>query len=154
MPIYYIDGGSQGNQQKDRPRSGRIAIAYSEASDRIDPSKIEIFWGTVGDKTNNEAEYLALLKALELISGRIAGRNDQVPRGEVLIRSDSTLIVNQIKGQFQVKEPRLKELNQRAKDALQNLDYVRLEWVPRRENYAGLWIEGVLRPQSVHRLPG
>jgi ribonuclease HI len=153
LPIYYVDGGSQGNEQKDRPRSGRIAIAYSESSDRIDPSKIEVFWGTVGDKTNNEAEYLALLKALELISEKLADKSDHGHREEVLIRSDSKLIVSQVKGEFQVKEARLKELNQRAKDAIQKIGSVRLEWVPRKENYAGLWIEGMLRPQSIHQLP-
>lgn len=154
MPIYYIDGGSQGNEQRNRPRSAKIAIAYSENSDRIDPGKIEIFWGTIGDKTNNEAEYLALLKALDLISKKLADKTLPEHGGDVLIRSDSKLIVNQVKGDFQVKEPRLKELNQRAKKIIEKLANVRLEWVPRRENYAGLWIEGMLRPLSVHRLPG
>jgi ribonuclease HI len=151
LPVYYVDGGSQGNEQKNRPRSAKIAIAYSEDSDRIDPSKIEIMWGTVGDKTNNEAEYLALLKALQLISERLADKSGY--GGEkVLIRSDSKLIVNQVKGEFHVKEPRLKDMSERAKDAIQKLGSVQLEWVPRRENYAGMWIEGVLRPLSVHRL--
>lgn len=151
MPVYYIDGGSQGNEQRNRPRSAKIAVAYSEDSERIDPSKIEISWGTVGDKTNNEAEYLALLKALELISEKSAGNSDRIA-GKLLIRSDSKLVVNQVKGEFRVKEPRLKELNERAKDAIEKLGSVQLEWVPRRENYAGMWIEGVLRPLSVHRL--
>ena len=149
LPIYYFDGGSQGNEQKDRPRSARIAIAYSESSDRIDPSKIEVYWGAVGDKTNNEAEYLALLKTLELIAEK-----KSYGTRELLIRSDSKLIVNQVKGEFQVKEPRLKELNSRAKYAIQKLGSVRLEWVPRRENYAGLWIEGMFKPLTIHRLPG
>lgn len=147
MPIYYIDGGSQGNEQRDRPRRARIAIAYSESSDRIDPGKIRIYWGEVGDKTNNEAEYLALLKTLDLVNEQQAGPGAQV------IRSDSKLVVNQVKGEWQVKEPRLRELNDRAKEAMQKLGSVRLEWVPRRENFAGLWIEGMLKPLSVHRLP-
>ena len=148
MPIYYIDGGSQGNEQRDRPRRARIAIAYSESSDRVDPSKITIYWGEIGDKTNNEAEYLALLKTLDLVNEKQAGSEDQI------IRSDSKLVVNQVKGEWQVKEPRLKELNDKAKDAMQKLGSTRLEWVPRRENYAGLWIEGLLKPLTVHRLPG
>lgn len=148
MPIYYVDGGSQGNEQRDRPRRAKIAIAYSESSDRIDPTKITIYWEEVGDKTNNEAEYLALLKTLDLVNEKRAGSGDQV------IRSDSKLVVNQVKGEWQVNEPRLKELNDRAKDAMQKLGSVRLEWVPRRENLAGLWIEGMLKPLSVHRLSG
>ena len=146
LPIYYIDGGSQGNEQRDRPRRARIAIAYSESSDRIDPGKITIYWGEVGDKTNNEAEYLALLKTLDLVNEKKAGSGEQV------IRSDSKLVVNQVKGEWQVKEPRLKELNDRAKDAIQKLGSVKLEWIPRRENFAGLWIEGMLKPLTVHRL--
>ena len=148
MPIYYIDGGSQGNERRDRPRSARIAIAYSDSPDRIDPHKISIYWGEVGYKTNNEAEYLALLKTLDLINEKDAGS------GGHIIRSDSKLVVNQLKGEWQVKEPRLRKLNDRAKDGIQKLGSVRLEWVPRRENYAGLWIEGLLKPLSVHRLPG
>lgn len=155
MPIYYIDGGSQGNEQKDRPRSARIAIAYSESTDTIDPGKIEIYWRTVGDKTNNEAEYIALLEALKMISERSDGRERFATVDEKLwIRSDSKLVVNQVKGEWKVKEPRLLELNERAKDALQKLGSVWLEWVPRRENYAGLWIEGLLRASGVHRLTG
>ena len=152
MPIYYIDGGSQGNEQKGKPRNARIAIAYSESSHKIDPATLEVYWEAVGDKTNNEAEYLALLKALELISEKVAKNMTSGTEGELLVRSDSTLIVNQVKGEFQVKEPRLRELNERAKEALQKLGSVRLEWVPRRENYAGLWIEGVLRPLRIYKL--
>lgn len=153
MPIYYIDGGSQGNERKDRPRSARIAIAYSESTDRIDPGKIEIYWRTVGDKTNNEAEYMALIEALKMISERSDGLDRIATVDEKLwIRSDSKLVVSQVKGEWKVKEPRLLELNDRAKEALQKLGSVRLEWVPRRENYAGLWIEGLLRASGVHRL--
>ena len=147
LPVYYIDGGSQGNEQRDKPRSARIAIAYSESSDRIDPGQIEISWEAIGNKTNNEAEYLALLKTLELISEK-----KSASPGGIVIRSDSKLVVNQVKGDWQVKEPRLLELNKRARESLQKLGSVRLEWVPRRENFAGLWIEGTLRPLSVHRL--
>lgn len=146
LPVYYIDGGSQGNERRDRPRIARIAIAYSESSDRIDPSKITILWGAVGDKTNNEAEYLALLKTLDLINEKKASS------GGLVIRSDSKLVLNQVKGEWQVKEPRLRDLNDRAKVALQKLGSISLEWVPRRENYAGLWIEGMLKPLSVNRL--
>jgi len=35
---------------------------------------------------------------------------------------------------------------------IEKLGSIRLEWVPREENYAGLWLEGKLRPFSVERL--
>ena len=152
MSIYYIDGGSRGNEQIDRARSARIAVAYSESADRVDPSKIEVYWGAVGDKTNNEAEYLALLKALDLITQK--SREKLPGAGGIVIRSDSKLVVNQVKGEWHVKEPRLVELNDKARDSIGKLRSIRVEWVPREENYAGLWIEGKLRPLRVHRLPG
>src|SRR5712691_6188414 len=136
MPVYYIDGQSQGNEQNSLPRKAKIAIAYAE-SGTVDHGKFRIYWKPIGDRTNNEAEYYALLKALELIAekapGKVPGSN-----GEALVRSDSKLVVNQVNGLWRVEDERLMELSSEAKDMINKLGPVRLEWVPREENYAGL----------------
>ncbi len=154
MPVYYIDGGSLGNEQKTKARSARIAIAYSESSDFIDPSKIRVYSELIGDKTNNEAEYEALLGALSLIAKSTNDRQDELsgPGKISLIRSDSKLIVNQTNGEWRVNEPKLISLNQRAKHLIKELGNVRLEWIPRNQNYAGLWIEGRVHPFSVEKI--
>jgi ribonuclease HI len=82
--------------------------------------------------TNNEAEYAAIIAALELA-------RQQNLRG-VLIRSDSQLCVNQITGRWQVKEPRLRPLRERAAKLLREVQG-RIEWVPRGQNQAGLYLE-------------
>ena len=150
MPVYYIDGQSQGNEQNSLPRKAKIAIAYAE-SDTIDHGKFRIYWQPIGDRTNNEAEYYALLKALELIAEKTTGKvSGNI--GEALVRSDSKLVVNQVNGEWRVEDEKLIELSEKARDLIKDLGSIRLEWVPRDENYAGLWLEGKLRPVSVERL--
>ncbi|HEV2119873.1 MAG TPA: ribonuclease HI family protein [Candidatus Bathyarchaeia archaeon] len=150
MPVFYVDGQSQGNEQNSLPRKARIAVAYSE-SDTIDPGKFRVYWQAIGDRTNNEAEYYALLKALEMIETKASGK---VPGNisEALIRSDSKLIVSQVNGLWRVEDERLMELSSQARDMIEKLGSIRLEWVPREENYAGLWLEGKLKPLSVERV--
>jgi ribonuclease HI len=152
MPVYYIDGQSQGNEQNSLPRKAKIAIAYAE-SDTVDHGKFRIYWQPIGDRTNNEAEYYALLRALELIAERTTGK---VPGniGEALVRSDSKLVVNQVNGEWRVEDEKLIELSEKARDLIKKIGRVRLEWVPREENLAGLWLEGKLKPFSVERISG
>ena len=155
MPVFYIDGQSQGNEQNSLPRKARIAIAYAESSDTIDPGKFRIYWQPIGDRTNNEAEYYALLKALALISDRWAGKTTgKVPSGVggILIRSDSKLVVNQVSGEWRVQDSKLIELSDQARDSIKKVGSIKLEWVPREENYAGLWLEGKLKPLSIERI--
>ncbi len=152
MPVIYVDAESRGNEQKDRPRKAKIAIAYAESSGTVDPSNFRIYWQPIGDRTNNEAEYHALLRALSLVAEKWFDKAvGKIPAGvgEVLIRSDSELVVNQVNGEWRVKDPELIELNVKARDSIRKLGLVRLEWVPREENYAGLWLEGKLRPNKV-----
>jgi ribonuclease HI len=151
LPVYYVDGQSQGNEQNSLPRKAKIVIAYAE-SDMVDPGKFRIYWQAIGDRTNNEAEYYALIKALELIAEKAPGK---VPGniGGALVCSDSKLVVNQVNGEWRVEDERLMELSSQAREMIEKLGSIRLEWVPREENYAGLWLEGKLKPVSVERLP-
>ncbi len=150
LQVFYVDGQSQGNEQNSLPRKAKIAIAYAE-SDAVDRGKFRIYWQPIGDRTNNEAEYYALLKALELIAEKATGK---VPGniGEAVVRSDSKLVVNQVNGEWRVEDEKLIELSEKARDLIEDLGSIRLEWVPREENLAGLWLEGKLKPFSVERL--
>ncbi len=86
----------------------------------------------VGDVTNNQAEYMALIKALEVIRERGIER--------ATIYSDSELLVKQIKGEYRVRNPNLKPYYARVRALLSGLR-VRLIWVPREENPAGKLLE-------------
>jgi ribonuclease HI len=98
-----------------------------------------------------------LLKALALIEERWADKTTggiQGNVGEILIRSDSQLVVNQVNGAWRVEDSKLIELSEEAKYSIGKIGSVRLEWVPREENYAGLWLEGKLKPFSIERMRG
>src|SRR2546425_6925031 len=113
MPLYYIDGQSQGNEQNSLPRKAKIAIAYAE-SDTVDHGKFRIYWQPIGDRTNNEAEYYALLKALELIAEKATGKGPG-KIGEALVRSDSKLVVNQVNGEWRASKQKRLELSSKPK---------------------------------------
>lgn len=143
MEVFYIDGQSIENEERGVLRHALIAVVYEPS-----PSlQRRVRKKSVGDKTNNEAEYLALLEALQIISDRWAAGGGRIPSeiGPVEIRSDSELVVNQVKGTYRVKEPHLKPLWEKARTLMASLGPIRLEWVPREKNYAGLWLEGKWR---------
>lgn len=144
MEVFYIDGQSIGNEQRAALREARIVIVY-EPSSSLQGRRVRE--RNVGDKTNNEAEYLALLETLSIISDKWGAGGDRVPHdtGPIIIRSDSELVVNQLKGSYKVKESHLKPLWEEARTLMARLGPVRLEWVPRERNYAGLWLEGKWR---------
>ncbi len=79
----------------------------------------------VGEGTNNIAEYLALIRALEIV--KKTGEN------EVHIKTDSELLARQINGEYKVKDRKLKPLKARV-DGLMLGMKVKVEHVPREEN--------------------
>ncbi len=80
----------------------------------------------LGVRTNNEAEYLALILLLEEVERRGAPAD---------IMGDSRLVVNQATGKWKIKEPRLMELAGRAARLLKSTKCT-LAWIPREENSA------------------
>src|SRR5947199_6052859 len=131
MPVYYIDGQSQGNEQNSLPRKAKIAIAYAE-SDTVDHGKFRIYWQPIGDRTNNEAEYYALLKALEMIAEKATGKSPG-NIGEALVRSDSKLVVNQVNGEWRVQGGRVVEESRQAGEIIEKLGCFSFEVGPREK---------------------
>jgi ribonuclease HI len=80
----------------------------------------------IGWATNNEAEYQALIKGLELA---IATHVE-----ELVVVSDSRLLVQQMSGKFKVKSKGLKPLHARATELTGGLRSVRFTAVPRSDN--------------------
>ncbi len=75
--------------------------------------------------TNNEAEYLGVIEALK-----------QNNESEIIIHSDSQLIVNQLNKSYKIKEPRLKKLAGEVWKLTEGRK-VEFRWVSRERNYAG-----------------
>ncbi len=79
------------------------------------------------DVTSNYAEYTALVEALTRL--RALG-----VEGDILIRSDSQLLVGQMTSGWKVKGGMYVEKLKEAKDLVKDFGSVRFEWIPREQN--------------------
>jgi len=115
--IIYADGASQGNP-------GPAAIGGTIKDDK-GRTLASISQG-IGRATNNQAEYRALIVALEKAISLGASETD--------VYSDSELIVRQINGNYRVRNALLKPLYQRVKQLQSQLDRFTITHIPRWQN--------------------
>jgi Ribonuclease HI len=93
---------------------------------KIDNKIIFSFSENIGKKTNNEAEYLALMKGVEIcVESNILN---------ISIFSDSELVVKQINGDYKVKNDRMSKLHKRTHELLSELKSWKLVHVLRDKN--------------------
>lgn len=104
----YTDGASRGNPGE----SGIGIIIYDESG-----TKLKSWNEFTGTKTNNQAEYLALLKAADLLNEL---KND-VKISFIEFYADSQLMVKQMNLEYKVKDPGLKELFLKAQKLVNHL---------------------------------
>ena len=77
--------------------------------------------------TNNVAEYVGAVRALEyLVSRGFAG--------VVIVVGDSQLVIRQMSGEYEVKAEHLRPYHDHLGALATRLGEVRFEWVPREEN--------------------
>jgi len=114
----YSDGGSRGNP-------GPSAIAFIVLGE--DGKILKKYSGYVGIRTNNQAEYEALLSALEFASEQAAE--------EVFCYMDSELVVKQLNGEYKVKDPKLRTLWLKVQALKQNFKKTSFINVSRTDPY-------------------
>ena len=127
----FADGASKGNPGE--AAIGAVAFELVEGAADISLSqfkeneKLAIFKVSekIGKKTNNEAEYMAVIKALEIC------QNLSIDVADVYL--DSKLVVEQVKGNYKVKTPHLKPFHARILEliALKNIHF---QHIPREKN--------------------
>ena len=113
----YTDGGARGNP-------GPAAAAYVIESE--DGEVLASHGEAIGTATNNVAEYRALIAGLE--------RAAKLDLMELDVRSDSELMVKQMRGEYRVKNETLQELQQAAARAARALGRVTYTHVRREHN--------------------
>ncbi|MEX0649945.1 MAG: ribonuclease HI family protein [Candidatus Andersenbacteria bacterium] len=114
--ILHTDGGARGNP-------GPAGIGYVLVIE--DDAKIE-HGEYIGEKTNNYAEYMALIKGLE--------RAHQEKVTDIKCYLDSELVVKQLKGQYRVKHPDLKPLFEQVKEVAEDFNTISYTHIPRAKN--------------------
>jgi ribonuclease HI len=88
------------------------------------------------DATDNVAQYTAVIKALEWL---LANRpNDSSNRSfkihTIVVKGDSQLVINQIKGKRKVKEARIIPLYKRVRSLISKFKNIKIKWIPVEQN--------------------
>lgn len=111
----YTDGASRGNP-------GEAALGVVIYKDKEILNEIS---ESLGIKTNNEAEYLAVLRALE--------QAHTLNLKSFTLYSDSQLLVRQLNGEYKVKSKTLKPLYEQIQSLKEHLQ-VTFQWIAREKN--------------------
>jgi ribonuclease HI len=112
----YTDGAARGN-----PGPAAFAYVMDLEDGRVIRDK-----GLIGHATNNVAEYSALVRALE--------RAAELGVSDLSVKSDSELLVKQMKGIYRVSNLALAELHGEARKIAERFQSVKFHHVPRAEN--------------------
>ena len=115
--IIHADGASLGN-----PGPAAIGATIKDEQGRLVASISQ----RIGTATNNQAEYRALIAALE--------KATRLGVSQANIYLDSELVVRQINGQYRVKRATLKPLYQRVKQLQSRLEGFTITHIPRQQN--------------------
>ncbi|MBI5464895.1 MAG: ribonuclease HI family protein [Ignavibacteriales bacterium] len=116
MTIYaYTDGASRGN-----PGESGVGVLLKDEQGRL----LEQASGYLGTTTNNVAEYSALLTCLKIVEQhpRLNGTVGQACTN-LIVYSDSELLVHQMNGKYRVKNPTLRTYFQRVHEHLQRAPF-------------------------------
>ena len=115
MISLFVDGAARGNPGL----AGIGAVLKSDDKTLLEAKEY------IGDKTNNEAEYIGLIYGL----GQAARLGE-----EIRVFSDSELMVNQVNGEYKVKQAHLKSLFEIVKQERAKFNKFKITHIPRAEN--------------------
>lgn len=121
--IIYTDGGSRGN-----PGSSAIGVVFYNERGECFKNYSEF----LGQATNNEAEYQAVifaLKKFKALFGKKIAENS-----EIEIKSDSELLVKQLKGEYKILESELQKLFIEVWNLKLDFKKIKFTLIPREKN--------------------
>ncbi len=112
----YTDGASRGN-----PGDAAWAYLVLDRNRELITSQA----GYMGRGTNNQAEYYAVIRAVQ--------RAEDLTNKKVNLFSDSQLLVNQVTGKWKVKDGELYRLYRRIRGLVANFEEVSFTHLPRED---------------------
>jgi len=116
--LAYTDGASRGN-----PGESGVGVVLKDKFGNVITSQ----YGYIGKATNNIAEYTALAICLRLVQ--------TTECSQLVVHSDSELMVRQLNGQYKVKDVELKKHFQKIKNIIIAAPYqFKIKHVPREKN--------------------
>lgn len=116
--LAYTDGASRGN-----PGESGIGVILKDAAGNI----LQSYFDYIGLATNNIAEYTALAACLNLVK--------KIECKQLIVHSDSELMVRQLNGQYKVKDEGLKKHYSNIKKILTVVPFeFSIKHIPREKN--------------------
>jgi len=119
----YTDGGSRGN-----PGPAAIGVVILNKNKKL----LKEFGQYLGEKTNNFAEYSALVAALKKVK-QILGKN-KISQAKINIFMDSELVVKQFLGQYKIQDKDLQELFLEVWNLKTDFGEINFNHIPREKN--------------------
>jgi len=117
--VMYTDGGSRGN-----PGPAAVGV-YIETLNKK-------FGECIGTKTNNEAEYMALILGLKKIKQELG--NAKAKQANVKCLLDSELVVKQLNHEYRLKEKHIQDFFIEIWNLMLDFGKVEFAHVPREKN--------------------
>ena len=121
--IIYTDGGSRGN-----PGPSAIGIVFCNEKGEI----IKKYSEVLGELTNNEAEYQAVIFALKKFKALFG--NKLAKNSEIEVRADSELLIKQMQGLYKILEPKIQSLFLTVWNLKLDFKKVKFKIIPREKN--------------------
>lgn len=121
--IICTDGGARGN-----PGPAAIGVVICDEKGKI----IKKYSQAIGETTNNQAEYQAVIFAFKKIKALFGKK--KVKDMEIEIRMDSELISQQLNHQYKIKEKNLQPLFLKVWNLMLDFGKVNFKYISREEN--------------------
>ena len=115
--IIYTDGGARGN-----PGASAIGAVIGSKG----------YAEFIGEGTNNEAEYKAVIFALKKAKALLG--KEKIKQTEVKLHSDSELLIRQLNGEYKIMEPRIQQLFIEVWNLKIDFGKIQFTLIPREKN--------------------
>ena len=113
----YVDGAARGN-----PGPAGIGVVIKDASN----ATIKEFCKSIGETTNNIAEYNALIYGLQEVH--------MLGAKEIVLNMDSELVYHQLRGEYRVRNKAIKPFFEQAIHLINGFDKFDIRHIDRKEN--------------------
>jgi len=124
--LLIVDGGSRGNPG---PIYGAYYFEVPNGDFVVTGGPAITEFGE--DGTNNDAEYRAMVLGLDAVAAHLDSSAKPLHEFNLVLLSDSQLVVNQVLGIYQVRAEKFLELKERVLDRLFSFRTFTVQWVPR-----------------------
>lgn len=121
--IIFTDGGSRGN-----PGPAGIGVVLTDEQGSV----LKRYGEAIGEATNNDAEYRAVLFALQKVKALFG--KEKIKKMRIEIRMDSELVARQLGGVYKIEEERLFSYFIKIWNARLDFGAVSFTHIPREKN--------------------